>query len=115
MAEYTEIYLGPEAARQIDLPADQLADWLIKDQYEETIHASVGPMIQRHLLLEFDRPMQERLTDAWQRVRINHRLWVGGVVMAAGLALLALVYGYLKFNLAPAGRTNVGVGRNPHW
>lgn len=103
LADYTEIYLGPAAARQIEWPAEKLAEWLIKDQYEETIHASVGPMIQLHLLLEFDHQMQERIADAWQRVQINHRLWVGGAVMAAGLALLALVYGYLKFNLAPAG------------
>ena len=72
-------------------------------------------MIQRYLLLEFDRPMQERLADAWQRVRIAHRLWMGGAIMAAGLVLLALVYGYLKFDLAPAVCTNAGVGRNPHW
>ena len=102
LADYTEIYLGSEAARQIDLPDDQLAEWLIKNQYEETIHALVGPMIQLHVLLEFDHQMQERITDAWQRVRIAHRLWVGRV-LAAGLALLALVYGYLKFDLSTAG------------
>ena len=35
LADYTEIYLGPAAARQIDLPGDQLAGWLIKDQMKK--------------------------------------------------------------------------------
>ena len=67
------------------------------------IHSSVGPMIQLHLLLEFDRAVQERIQKAAERAVIDRRLWRAGTVSAAVLGLLAVALAYLKADLATGG------------
>jgi hypothetical protein len=103
LTQYTEIYLGAEAAGRVEMPAGELEPAILRGQYEETIQASVGPMIQLHLLLEFDRSMQSRIKDCWHQALVTGRLWLAGTGLLALLALLAVAVGYLKADLATAG------------
>ena len=77
LAEYAELYLGGPAPPASSFSAKDLDD-VVKDRFEETIQSSVGPMIQLHLLLEFDRGVQKRIQEAAERALIDRRLWRTG-------------------------------------
>jgi hypothetical protein len=55
------------------------------------------------VLLEFGRKVKDRILEARQGALIARRLWLAGVGLTAALALLAVLYGYLKIDLATAG------------
>lgn len=100
LAEYVELHLGREAADRVRLPADELRSY-IKDQWEEVLPLSVGPMMQLHLRLEFDSKFQKQVQDAWRRLTVAVRLRQAALALAGVLALLALVYIGLRL---PAAR-----------
>ncbi|MGA2031154.1 MAG: hypothetical protein ABSG68_02760 [Thermoguttaceae bacterium] len=102
LAGYTEICLGSEAASRVQLPWEELAP-VVKDQWEETVQVSIGPMVQLHVLLDFDRNMQQRVKDQWRQVVVQRRLVYAGVGLAGVLALLALLYGGLRIDHATRG------------
>jgi hypothetical protein len=104
LAEYAELYLGGQAPPASAFPAEDLERAIVKDRFEETIHSpSVGPMIQLHLLLEFDRAVRERIQKAAERAVIDRRLWRTGTCALAALGLLAVALAYLKADLATGG------------
>ncbi len=103
LADYAELYLGGPAPPAGSFSAKDL-DALVKDRFEETIQSSVGPMIQLHLLLEFDRGVREGIQKAAERALIDRRLWRTGTCSAAVLALLAVALTYLKADLAAGGK-----------
>ena len=101
---YVDVYLDGQAAGKIRLPVAYLRKHLVKEEWEEVRHTSVGPMISLHVLLQFDRKVKDRILEENQRAIIARRLWIAGVWLTAGLTLMAVVYGYLKIDLATSGR-----------
>jgi len=101
--EYLSIYLGPKWSGRIRLPADQLQARLVKDQWEETIQSSVGPMVQLHLLLHFDSQFAQTVRQLRDRAIVNQRLWLAGTGLGVVLAWLALAFAGLRIDEATAG------------
>ena len=91
------------AGSRIVLPADYLRKHLVKEQWEEDIQTSVGPMKQLHVLLQFDREVKNRVLEENHQGIIAGRLWRVGIGLAAAFWLLAVVYGYLRIDLATGG------------
>ena len=58
---------------------------------------------QLHVLVEFDRDVKKRILDAHRSEIVAGRLWKMGIGSAAGLWFLAVIYGYLKIDLASGG------------
>ncbi len=92
---YVEACLGEEVRRRIVLPADYLRQ-LVKDRWEEVRQHSFGPMTTLHVLLEFDRKAKDRVLAELRRTKVAGRLWFAGVGWGVWLALLGVVYGYLR-------------------
>ncbi len=99
---YAEVCLGGDAPERIVLPTDYLRQ-LVKDRWEEVRQYSVGPMTTLHVLLEFDHKAKDRVLDEHRRTQVAGRLWSAGLVWAAWLALLGVVYGSLR--LARRGKS----------
>ena len=104
VAQYVEIILGRKAARHVKLPDNYIREEMVKDRWEEPVEASFGPMVQLHVLLEFDSDTRQLVEKQWHRHRVQQRLWYAGGGLGVGLLLLTLVYGYLKFG---PGRNDV--------
>ncbi len=95
---YVETWLEADTTDPVRLPGDYLRQQLVKDQWEETRQYSVGPMIQLHALLRFDRQVKDRILEERRRTVVAGRLWLTGSAVLAALALLAALYGYLKWS-----------------
>ena len=96
VSEYVELYLGPEAAKRVRLPADDLRQRLVREVWEEPVQSSIGPMVQLHVQTAFDTKTQEAIKDAWRRSIVADRLRRSGAVLAAVLGVLAVAYTVLK-------------------
>ncbi len=94
--QYVETCLGPKAVGRVRLPPDYLRKQLVKQQWEETIQASFGPMKQLHVLLQFDQKTKNRIEDEWNSAIVAGRLWYTGTGVAAALVILCVAFGYLK-------------------
>lgn len=101
--EYTAKYLGEQAAARIDLSVEQLRQQLVAETWEETIQASVGPMVQLHILLRFDSAFNGLLKQHWHRAQVQERIAGIGALMFLVLSLLFVAFAYLKIDLATAG------------
>ncbi len=101
--EYLSIYLGPQWSGRIRLPADMLEEELVKDQWEETIQASVGPMVQLHVLLDFDSKFRQTVCEMRDQSIVAGRLWLAGTGLGVVLAWLALAVVFLRIDQATAG------------
>ncbi len=84
------------------LPPEKLRQ-LIADQWEETRQYSVGMMTQIHLLLSFDQKAKELIDDAIVSQLFANRASVAGTGFIGLWLLLAVVWGYLKLDLATKG------------
>jgi hypothetical protein len=101
---YAEMCLGEPTGARIPLSYDFLRQQVVKEQWQEEIELPVaGQMTQLHVLLRFDHTIKDRLLEERQRGIITARLWMGGAGLAAVLWLLAVVYGYLRVDLATGG------------
>ncbi len=101
--EYVEAYLGPKARGRVRLSPAFLREHVVKAEWEESIRASVGPMIQVHALLKFDGPAGTRLEEKWRDVTISDRLIHAGAGLLGVLATLLALFAYLKIDLATGG------------
>ena len=93
--QYVEECLGLPAAGELQLPVDFFGR-LVKEQWEEVSQHSFGPMVQLHVLLQFDRKAKDRILEAQRQAVVARRLRTTGIGVAAGLGLLAMFFGYLK-------------------
>jgi hypothetical protein len=98
ITHYVDVYLDEDIPGRIPLPDDNFCRQLVKDRWEETRQSSVGPMIQLHVLLGFDRQVKERVLEAYRQTLVAERLWWTGGALAAVLTLLAALYSYLKWS-----------------
>jgi len=103
LARYVETYLGPEAAGRVRLPPQELGRQAVKEQWEETIQASFGPMTQLHVLLRFDQKIKDRVKQAWDRAVVTRRLWYTGTAAAVVLGLMSVLLAYLKVDETTGG------------
>jgi len=101
--EYLSVYLGPNWSGRIRLSADVLQSQLVKDQWEETIQTSVGPMVQLHVLLQFDARFRQTVSTLRDRTIVARRLWLAGTGLGVALAWLALAFAFLRIDEATAG------------
>ncbi len=108
VARYVETILGREASRHVRLSDHYIQQNLIKAQWEEPVDASFGPMVQLHVLLQFDRETRERVEKLWHDYQVQQRLWYAGGGLAAVLLLLLVVFGFLKSDWSLPGRAIVG-------
>jgi hypothetical protein len=100
---YAEKYLGAAAAARLDLSPALLRRHLIADRFEERIEASVGPMVQLHVLLQFDDVFNNVLKERWHRVRVQQRIAGVGLLMGLTLSLIFVAFAYLRIDLASGG------------
>jgi len=103
VADYVETRIGPEAGRRVHLPWDYLETHLIRDRWEERKEYSVGAMLRLHVLLGFDREANQRIQEEWDHLIVQKRLWGLGTLATLLLSALAVVYAYLKTDLATGG------------
>jgi hypothetical protein len=94
--EYVRICLGERMPSGVVLPEAEFRQAIVKDQQEEVRRYSVGPMVNLHVLLEFDRVVKQRILEQLRQAAVGRRIWVVGAGMAALLAVLGVFYGYLK-------------------
>jgi hypothetical protein len=86
------VRLSPEILRQ-----------LVVAEYEEPWQSSVGPMTRVHLLLHFDQKANELIKDARNLNIFIQRAAVAGTGFFSLWLLLAVIWGYLKSDLATKG------------
>jgi hypothetical protein len=103
-------------ADRVRLPWDQL-EGMVKERWEEWLPTSVGSttpadstyqerpgwVLQLHVMVVVDQKMKERIEVACKRETVSKRLWHAGAGLAAVLAALSVVFGYLKIDQATAG------------
>jgi hypothetical protein len=69
-----------------------------REEFTTTLDSSVGEMKEVHVLLEFDKNVDDHLLEAWLRHERQLRLTAVGRVAALSLTGLAAVYGLLRFD-----------------
>jgi len=100
---YVEACLGDQTSEEVRLPVEELRQKAVKGFWEETRQYSVGPMIQLHALLEFDREMKGRVLDTHRQAIVDRRLHLAAIWASLGLSVLGVMFGYLKTDLATGG------------
>lgn len=80
-----EFPLSPNDLRQIT-----------RDEYEEEVETSVGPMKQVHQLIVFDDGFKGSLRDRYYQANVEERLAQAGFMSGGLVLLLATVFGVLK-------------------
>ena len=109
MKRVTDEYIAdqlnsPLAAKFIPYSIDVIQDRFVKQTYNETINfGSVGPMEQRHALLQFDDAFREELRHHWVGRIAESRLYQTGLGAGAVLLLLTSVFGYFRLDNATRG------------
>jgi hypothetical protein len=88
----------PASCDDLGIGIDYIYREICRDEYVESVEASFGPMVQVHLLLEFDPPIEKYLGAVWRDYQVRQRLGIVAFLAAAVLLLLGLVYGLLKLD-----------------
>ena len=102
LVRYVKTHWGPKAAGRVRL-TPEIREAIVRQDWEEPIQASFGPMIQLHVLLEFDRHAQNLIQHQWHTAIVAGRLWYSGIGLVAALVLLSVVFGYLRIDQATGG------------
>lgn len=103
VAEYVK-HLDVKARQRVQLPLDYIKEHLIQARFVERRRSSVGPMVNLHVLLGFDRQAAELIREEGRRLMVQERIRGLGVLGTLLLLALAAVYGYLKVDLTTQGR-----------
>jgi hypothetical protein len=103
LSRYAETAVGPEAVGMVRLPDDYLRHDVVVNQWEETRQYSVGPMVLLHLQLQFDVHVKSRVREAYRQAVVAERLYAAGTWSAIAIAILTVLFGYLKIDLATGG------------
>jgi hypothetical protein len=102
--DYLDEYLSPDAETKVAVD-HELLDKLRKDSYLETVHsATVGPMRQLHVLLEFDGTARQEFDRRWQQSMVATRLRKLALGCGIVLGLLGVAVAYLKLDLLTSGQ-----------
>jgi len=111
--EYAAAYAGRRARGHVRLPLDYLLSEVVKEEWPEEKQVVITPngqipeksvpMIQLHVLLEFDHAVNARIQEEWDKVVVAERLYRMGALAVIVLAVLFGAYAYLKIDLATGG------------
>ncbi len=101
--DYVETYLGAREGRRVSLSPEFLREHVVKAEWEESIQASVGPMIQVHVLLKYDGLVNARLKEEWRRAVISTRIMYAGAGLLAVMGTLLALFTFLKIDLITKG------------
>jgi hypothetical protein len=107
---YVETYLGSPDAAWLRIPADDLVRQLVRQQWEEPIQASFGPMTQLRAQLVFDRKFNEQIKQERNGAIVARRLWYTGAGLAGGLFCLALLFACLRIDQNTLGAYRGRIG-----
>jgi hypothetical protein len=100
--QFVEAYLGRPATGWVRLPPEKLKQ-LVVDEWEESLQLSMGPMTRVHLLLNFDKKAKNLIDEALNYGQFTERAAVVGTGLIGVWMLLAVIWGYLKLDLASKG------------
>lgn len=101
---YVDMHVDrPAGSLPIALPGEFVREQIVKDKWEEAVPSSVGPMLRLHALMQFDRKVKDRILMEYERGVISGRLWIAGGGLAMILWALAVMYGYLRFDMKTGG------------
>jgi len=103
--EYARTKLGRPApiARAVELPWSDACK-LVKEKWDEPVTTSFGEWTELHVRLEFDATAKGLIEQECDQAVVLGRLGYVGMALAAVLALLGVLYAWLKIDLATAGR-----------
>jgi|GEM_PF-5288850 len=101
---YSDKQFGPGAANAISIEPESIKSRVQKAEFTEIVNTSVGPMMQLHARLEFDDSIRTELQESRRQSLVTARLWHVGAFSTLLLAAIGAVFGYLKLDLATAGR-----------
>lgn len=102
---YVATYLGPRAVGAVELPMAEIRHEIVQAEWLERPHSQLlkRDMYKLHVLLAFDRTVNERLREKWDDVVVTERLGGVAVLGVLLLSVLGVAYGYLKTDLATGG------------
>lgn len=103
-AEYMDVYISPGAGQLIPLETQYIRTRLQTEEFDETIHASVGVMHQAFARLAFDGAVRDELRARWRRSIASERLWYVGGAAAATLLVIGSAFSYLVASNRRAAR-----------
>jgi hypothetical protein len=99
---YVELYLGNKWSGHIGLSAEQIDQLVVTEWPEIKVH-DFGPMIQVHLLLNFDKKAKEFISEAINQSLFENRAAIVGTGFGAFCLLLTAFWGYLKIDIHTKG------------
>ncbi len=105
--DYVGQLIGLQARGRIRLPMEYIDEHVKRDDWQEWRKHAMGPvtvdMVHRHVLLRFDNAVNDHIRQMWKRSIVNERV-AGAAALGGGvLALVAMIYGYLRLDLATRG------------
>lgn len=125
IAKYAVARAGHESAAKLKLPPDYVMGHMIekdiweeslkinsfddvkhmvgRDVWENSANAADGKWTQLHVLVKFDRDVNQRLDDGWARLLRVERLQGFGALGGIVMIILAAVYSYLLVDLKTGG------------
>lgn len=101
--DYVALRLGEKARSYVRLPHAYVRSRVIQEQWLEKVHSSVGEMLNLHALLRFDSQTDKVIEEQWHQLLVTGRIVGSAVILGAVVALLTVIYGYLKIDLATGG------------
>lgn len=104
--DYAERWLGVGRMPAI-LATDELRTLARKQDYFETVASpTVGPMQQLHVLLEFDKPFRDTLSDLARKTTLQSRITQSLIIAGLVVGVLTVLYMYLQAAVAAQKATN---------
>ncbi|MBN1588489.1 MAG: hypothetical protein JW888_03150 [Pirellulales bacterium] len=103
VAQYVDLYLGPDAKWNARLPDGYLFEKVVRATWVETRQHSFAPMKKLYVLLEFDRKTNDLLKQRLDTTQVEERIVCVGIGLASVLAVLLVLYGALKIDLVTEG------------
>ena len=101
--DYVAWRLGEKARSFVRLPHSYVRHNVIQEQWLEKVHSSVGDMLNLHALLRFDSQTDKAIEEQWHQLLVTGRIVGSAAILGALVALLTVIYGYLKIDLATGG------------
>ncbi|MDX1962976.1 MAG: hypothetical protein SFX18_07475, partial [Pirellulales bacterium] len=99
--ERVELDLGQQLPRGVGfertLPADFLNQLIVERYLEQRETDSIGPVYIYHARVQFTPEHRQRMAEVGKQIVVEQRVTGVGFGVGAGLALLSLVYGGLKW------------------
>lgn len=113
VAQYT-LYLEPEHSARLELPVDFVLGQLVAETWQS---AAAGPdaiplepvseyadMVNLHVLLKFDAAARRHISALWRDAVVQARTGTIARGLIGLVALMAVILGYLRIDLATRGR-----------